>query len=102
MATVWVYGFSGKFTGSPEYEYSHPGLYETHKCMLFLAQDSSESQWAQAGAECVKYGFGEYSFERSGKLDLDALNTDAYRGFSGFYEEALEYGSALVYYPRSS
>jgi hypothetical protein len=100
MPTVWVYGFRGRYTGSPAYEYSHPELNATHKCMLFLSQEGKQSQWEQAGAECLKYGFGEYSFERSGKLDLDALNTDAFRGFSGFYEEALEYGSALVYYPE--
>ena len=101
MTTVYVYGFNGRYTGSPEYEYAHPELNARHKCLLFLSQDRSASQWDLAGAECLKYGFGEYEFSRAGKLDIDALNTDAYRGFSGFYEEALEQGSALVFYPNA-
>ena len=36
---------------------------------------------------------------RRGALKVEVLTTDMYRGFAGFYEEALRTGSALVYYP---
>jgi hypothetical protein len=101
MPTVHVYGFTGKYTGSAEYDYRHPELGATHKCMLFLSQERDESEWDLAGVECRKYGFSEVSFSRAGKLVVDALNTDTYRGFAGFYEEALEQGSALVFYPNT-
>ncbi|MBP7622481.1 MAG: hypothetical protein KA763_00810 [Xanthomonadales bacterium] len=101
MPTVFVYGFRGKYTGSPVYDYSHPELNATHKCMLFLSQESDQSQMHLAGAECLKYGFGEYEFSRAGRLDIDSLNTDTFRGFSGYYEEALSQGSALVFYPNA-
>jgi hypothetical protein len=39
---------------------------------------------------------------RYGKLVVEVLNTEPYRGFSGFYEEALSSGSALVFYPAEA
>ena len=101
MPTVHVYSFTGKYTGSPKYDYAHPELNATHTCLLFLAQESEDHQWELAAAECQYYGFGEYQFARAGKLDVNALNTDLYRGFSGFYQTAIESGSALVYYPNA-
>lgn len=101
MSVIYVYGFTGIYTGSPEYDYQHPQLGATHSCMLFLRQDEDSDQFLLAEAESRKYGFGEFASARSGKLDIDVLNTDAYRGFAGFYEEALENGSALVYYPNA-
>jgi hypothetical protein len=100
MPTVYVYSFTGKYTGPSEYKYANPEPGATHMCILFLAQDGEDGRWDEAGSECRKYGFGEYSFARFGKLDVGVLNTDLYRGFSGFYEEALEKGSALLYYPN--
>lgn len=101
MVVIYVYGFTGKYTGRPEYDYSHPELGATHKCMLFLRQDEDSDQFSLAEAESRKYGFGEFTFARAGKLDTDALNTDAFRRFADFYEEALEDGSALVFYPNA-
>ena len=101
MPSVHVYGFTGKYTGSPEYEYAHPELGATHKCMLFLFQHTEDSEWDLAGVECRKFGFDELVFEREGRLYSDVLNTDRYRGFSGFYEEAMERGSALLFYPNA-
>lgn len=101
MTVIYVYGFTGKYTGSPEYDYQHPELGATHNCMLFLRQDEDADQFLLAEAESKKYGFGEFLSVGAGKFVIDVLNTDTYRGFSGFYKEALESGSALVYYPNA-
>lgn len=101
MKTVVVYGFEGLFTGNPEYEYETPELGARHKCMLFVAQDSEEGQYERALSECAKYGFSEVAFSGCGALQVEVLSTDQYRGFAGFYEEALEMGNALVYYPNA-
>jgi hypothetical protein len=101
MSVIYVYGFTGKYTGSPEYDYQHPELGATHKCMLFLRQDEDADLFTLAEAESRKYGFEEFTSARVGKLDIEALNSDSFRGFSGFYEEALENGSALVFYPNA-
>jgi len=101
MTVVVIYGFQGKYTGTPEYEYKHPELGVTHKCMLFLSQTEDSDEYGRADSECAKYGFTQVTFSRRGKIHVDALNTDLYRGFAGFYEEALSSGSALVYYPNA-
>lgn len=101
MSVIYVYGFTGKYIGSPEYDYKHPELGATHSCMLFLLQNEDTEQFLLAEAESRKYGFSEFMLSKAGKLDINVLNTDAYRGFAGFYEEALESGSSLVYYPNN-
>ena len=100
MSVVVVYGFSGQYSGSSEYEWSHPHLGVTHKCMLFLRQEADLDAYPDAQVECERYGFSDIQFSGCGKLQIEVLNTDAYRGFSGFYEEALSSGSALLYYPN--
>lgn len=101
MAVIYVYGFTGRYTGSPEYDYLHPEPGATHKCMLFLRQEEDADSFTLAEAESRKYGFEEFAFSRAGKLDIEVLNSDTYRRFSGFYKEALESGSSLVFYPNA-
>ena len=100
MSVVMLYAFSGRYSGDSEYSWSNPEAGETHRCMLFLRQESDADSFGVAQAEARKYGFVELENLRVGKFQVEALNTDAYRGFAGFYEEALIDGSALVYYPK--
>lgn len=95
-----VYGFTGRYAGTSEFEWNAPGLGVVHKALLFLRQEEECDAFELAHAECARFGFDEISDLRCGRFQVDALNTDAYRGFSGFYEEALAEGSALVYYPN--
>jgi hypothetical protein len=70
--------------------------------MLFLRQESESGEFESATAECHRYGFEAIENISYGKLDVEVLNTEPYRGFSGFYEEALASGSALVFYPAEA
>ncbi len=101
MKTVLLYGFEGTYTGGNEYDYHHPELNETHKCLLFVSQESSEPNFELAEEEYKKYGFTDVTGLKGKELNVDALNSDSYKGFSGFYEEALNEGSCLVYYPNT-
>jgi len=49
--------------------------------------------------EIGRYGFVDIHELHGGTLQADVLSADKYRGFAGFYEEALAKGSALVCYP---
>lgn len=100
MPIVAIYGFHGTFNGASEYEYQHPEVGATHKCMLFLAQPTDEQVAEAALAECAKYGFDGVEFSGYGPLKVEVLNTPQFKGFAGFYEEALREGSALVFYPN--
>jgi putative transposase len=66
-----------------------------------IARAKSETRPPFLLSECAKYGFSEANFSGSGALQVEVLSTDQYRGFASFYEEALEMGSALVYYPNA-
>ncbi|QNH15275.1 hypothetical protein HEP74_00393 [Xanthomonas sp. SS] len=100
MTVVVIYGFTGKYSGDAEYTWNHPEVGATHKCMLFLRQDSDASEYQAAVAECGRYGFTNIENMRYGKLQVEVLNTDLYRGFAGFYEDALQEGSTLLFYPN--
>jgi hypothetical protein len=99
MSVVVIYGFSAKYGGNPEFEWNHPEVGNVHQCLLFLRQSIDSDEYELALSECRKFGFDDVSFTRRGALKVEVLNTDMYRGFAGFYEEALRTGSALVYYP---
>lgn len=101
MKTVIIYGFRGRFNGKSEYDYKCPEVGDTHKCMLFVAQDQEELSFESAICEGLKYGFTDMEDLRGNAIKVEVLNTDAFKGFSGFYEEALRTGSALVYYPKT-
>lgn len=100
MTIVAVYGFSARYTGSTEYDWCHPEVGAIHKCILFLRQESGGSEFQAAVDECRRYGFDEIEDMRFGKLQVELLNSDLYRGFARFYEEALSVGCALVFYPN--
>ena len=97
-----IYGFSGHYSGESEYQWHAPAIGNTHKCMLLLRQVEKIDDAEAAISEALKYGFSELTNLRCGRLKIEALNTDKYRGFAGFYEEALKDGSALLFYPNQA
>ncbi|WP_416058268.1 hypothetical protein [Stenotrophomonas maltophilia] len=97
---VMIYGFTGRYAGPSGYEWNAPEIGAHHRAMLFLRQDEARDAFDLAQAECARFGFDEIRDLRCGRLQVEALSTDAYRGFAGFYEEALAEGSALLYYPN--
>lgn len=101
MTKVFIYGFTGTFTESSEYDYDHPLHGDTHKCMLFLRQNTQDLEFQIAQKEAEKYGFSSIINLSGNELKVDVLNSDSYKGFVGYYEEALQKGSSLVYYPRT-
>ncbi|MEL0653402.1 hypothetical protein V6257_00015 [Pseudoalteromonas issachenkonii] len=101
MSIVVIYGFEGIFSGEDEYEYSFPKINEKHRCMLFLMQESDELNFEIASIEIGKFGFGKLSNLRGNPLKVEVLNTDSFKGFNCFYEEALNSGSSLVVYPNT-
>ena len=100
MDVVMLYRLRGLYSGPTEYDWHHPAPGAIHDCLLFLRQQAAQDAYPDAKLECERYGFRDIEIFECGKLHVEELNTDLYRGFSGFYEEALSQGSALVYYPK--
>ncbi len=101
MKTVILYSFRGKFVGEAEYEYCHPEINETHKCMLFISQNTSEPEFINAEIECKRYGFSEIENLQGNHLKVEVLNSEKFKNFAPYYEEALKEGSSLVFYPNT-
>ena len=101
MKVVIIYGFEGLYNGKPEYEYHFPKFNDTHKCMLFISQENEELDFDIAKNEASKFGFIKLRNITGNPLKIEVLNTDLYKGFSVFYEEALKEGSSFVYYPNT-
>lgn len=101
MKTIVLYGFEGEFVGGNEYDYNHPELKQPHQCLLFLAQDSEHPDFEFATTECLKFGFANLNNLKGKVLKIDVLKTESFRGFTGFYDEALKEGSSIVYYPNT-
>lgn len=101
MITVVIYGFEGKFNGKSEYDYAFPKIGDIHKCMLFLKQENDELNFDFATSEISKFGFSDLVDLKANAIRVEVLNTDGFKRFAPFYEEALEEGSSLVYYPNT-
>ncbi|MCC4833133.1 hypothetical protein LMH66_10875 [Shewanella sp. 10N.7] len=101
MYIVVIYGFEGTFSGKVEYEYTFPEIGNQHRCMLFLKQENDDLNFEIAASEIGKFGFGDLSNLKGNPLKVEVLNTESFKGFTGFYEEALDSGSSLVVYPNT-
>lgn len=95
MTVIYSYGFAVKYSGSPEFDGRNPDFGGIHRCMLFLRQDGDVKIFLDYKAifEIMDLDF----YIREGrKLNIAALNAEAYCGFTTFDEEALESRRALV------
>jgi hypothetical protein len=101
MSIVVIYGFEGTFSGETDYEYCFPEIGNQHRCMLFLMQSNDDLDFEAASLEIGKFGFENLLNLRGNPLKVEVLNTDSFKGFSSFYEEALDSGSSLVVYPNT-
>lgn len=100
MKTVVIYEFRGRFNGKSEYEYAYPEVGDAHNCALFIAQEKPEFDFQNAVNEGLRYGFTKLEDLRGNAVKTDVLSTLVYKGFTGFYEEALRIGGRLVFYPN--
>jgi hypothetical protein len=96
---VFIYGFEGTYSGPSEIEFDHPEEGATHKAMLFLRQDSASVDFDLALVGINNFGFTDIQALRGNHLKVESMNDPKMAVFSKYYEEALESGSSLVWYP---
>ena len=99
MTTVYLYGGTGKYSGTGEYEWSSPEIGSTHKFILFVAHRSNEAQPGVAMLELEKFGFAELQVGQGKPIAVEALNEPKMQAFQKHYEGALAEGSSIVWYP---
>ncbi len=96
---IFVYGFEGSYSGTSAVEYTYPEKGATHKAMLFLRQESADLDFDLAQEEIVRFGFEKIQSLRGNSLKVESMNDPKMAVFSKHYEEAIESGSSLVWYP---
>lgn len=101
MKSIFIYLCKGTYTGNPEFDYNHPEVSENYKYLLFLYQETLEVSMALAESESAKFGFTSIKIDNGKQLSVESLNTDEYRKFTDYYEEAMEEGSALAWYSNA-
>jgi hypothetical protein len=67
--------------------------------MLFLRQDSDSIDFDLARAGIKEFGFTYIQSLRGNPLKVESMNDPKMAIFSKYFEEALESGSSLVWYP---
>jgi len=67
--------------------------------MLFLAQPGSEPDFEAARSRLAKHAWIKADIRRAGPFQPDSVNSDEMRVFHRHYEECLEHGGSIVWYP---
>jgi hypothetical protein len=99
MKFVYLYSGTARFTGSGSFEWSSPRVGDTHKFILFNAQDVDERLDSSAVGELKDYGFDEIIIGNGKPIAVDSLNDPQMQVFHAHYEGALSNGSSLAWYP---
>ena len=99
MTTVYLYGGSGKYSGTRAFEWESPKIGSTHKFILFVAHEGNEAQQIVAMLELEKFGFSEVQVALGKPIAVESLNEAQMQAFQKHYEGALAEGSSIVWYP---
>jgi hypothetical protein len=99
LTTVYVYLGEATYTGSRAFEWHSPEVGARHKLMLFLAQATDESQPSVATRELGRFGFTKAELAPGKAILVESLNAPKMQAFQKHYEEALDAGSSIVWYP---
>jgi hypothetical protein len=99
MKTVYLYLGTGKYAGTSSFEWHSPRVGDTHKFILFAAQDVDERRDEAALRELKEYGFADILIGEGKAISVESLNEPQMRVFQSHYEGALAEGFSLAWYP---
>jgi hypothetical protein len=99
MKTVFLYGGTGKYSGTAAFEWNCPEVGNTHRFILFVAQENNEAQQQVAINELEQFGFTELQVGEGKPIAVEVLNEPQMKAFQKHYEGALAEGSSIVWYP---
>lgn len=99
MTTVYIYGGTGTYNGTADFDWASPEVGGRYSFMLFVAQEIGTPQEAAACLELAKFGFGELELMEGRPILAEVLNNPQMQTFRKHYEGAFTEGSSLVWYP---
>jgi hypothetical protein len=99
MPVVYIYPANGRFAGS-DFEWNCPPLATQHDFMLFMRQDADLPAPAAALAAIDRFGFKQVKMIAEGRaISVESLNDPKLSAFRQNYEDALDKGFSLAWYP---
>lgn len=99
MKTILLYGGSGTYLGTSEYEWKCPVEGDTHKFILFVAKEEGESRPDIAAEELRKFGLVNCEVGEGRPISVESLNEPRMQEFQKHYEGAFTEGASIVWYP---
>jgi hypothetical protein len=99
VKTVYVYLCEATYIGECAFEWHSPEVGARHKLMLFLSQAADEPQDSLARQELGRFGFAQVDLVSGKAIFVESLNAAKMQVFQKHYEEALDTGSSIVWYP---
>ena len=98
--TVMLYACKATFVGEGELPYeSPPEIGSSHKCILFVRQADNEVDAQKAASLLTQYGWSSVVVTKAAAIQPESLNDPSMQVFQRHYEECLEQGDSLVWYP---
>ena len=100
-----LYKSEAIFTGKASFTYAAPhSLNSIHKCILFVLHPDDKEDVNRAVEIFAQYGWTNVVIASAGRLQPESLNQPSMhqpsmRVFQKHYEECLDQGDSLVWYP---
>ena len=97
-----LYKCKATFTGETSVTYAtYPALNGVHGCILFVLQPDDKEDASRAAEIFAQYGWTNVTIASAGRLQPESLNQPSMRVFQQHYEECLNQGDSLVWYPQA-
>ena len=98
---VMLYQCEATFTGETSVTYAaYPALDSIHRCILFVRQMDNQADMKRAAETLAEWGWSDVVVKSTGAIQAESLNQPSMQIFRQHYEECLEQGDSLVWYPE--
>jgi hypothetical protein len=98
--TIMLYKCEAAFTGRTSAPYgAYPTLNSVHGCILFLRQADGQADADHAIEILAQWGWTNVVIKAAKPIQAESLNDPSMHVFRKYYEECLEHGDSLVWYP---
>ena len=95
-----LYKCQATFIGDTSFTYiSCPAIGSAHGCILFLTQPDDQADAQRATEVLAQYGWSSIMIGSARPIQPESLNDPSMKVFQQHYEECLEQGNSLVWYP---
>jgi len=97
---VMLYKCEATFTGETSVAYAaYPALNSVHGCILFISQADDQVDTNRATKTLAEWGWSDVVVKSAKPIQAESLNQPSMHVFRQHYEECLEQGDSLVWYP---